>query len=202
MTTVGKANIMQAARELFGEKGFEGASVREISKRAKVNVAMIAYYFGCKEALYLRCLSDFAQEETGKIHAILQNPKDRTDFEAKLRLFVETMMHAYEKDAPLMKILLREMQSDKKKINKELVELTSPFFFNIRSYFQQAIDAKIISKDKSADLVAVFFMGALSNPIHTEIPLKRAIGMTMKDLEFRTQYTNLLLDVFLKGVLP
>ena len=193
---------MQAARELFGEKGFEGASVRDISKRAKVNVAMIAYYFGCKEDLYLRCLSDFALEESSKIHGILQNPKDRTDFEAKLRLFVETMMQAYERDAPLVKILLREMQSEKKKMNKELVELTSPFFANIRSFFQQAIDAKIIGIDRSADLVAVFFVGAMTNPIHTELPMKRSIGMTMKDEKFRTQYTDLLLDIFLKGVLP
>ena len=34
---------------LFGQKGFDGTSVREIAAGADVNLAMINYYFGSKE---------------------------------------------------------------------------------------------------------------------------------------------------------
>ena len=37
---------------LFGQKGFEGTSVREIAALADVNLAMINYYFGSKEKLF------------------------------------------------------------------------------------------------------------------------------------------------------
>ena len=47
-----KETIIQSAIELFGAKGFEGTSVREIALAAKVNVAMINYYFGSKEKLF------------------------------------------------------------------------------------------------------------------------------------------------------
>ena len=44
--------ILSAAMRLFGHKGFEGTSVREIAAEAGVNPAMISYYFGSKEKLF------------------------------------------------------------------------------------------------------------------------------------------------------
>lgn len=43
--------ILEVAEELFAEKGFDGTSIRDISKVAKINVAMVSYYFGSKEKL-------------------------------------------------------------------------------------------------------------------------------------------------------
>lgn len=44
-------HILEVAEELIAQKGFEGTSVREISSKAKINVAMISYYFGSKEKM-------------------------------------------------------------------------------------------------------------------------------------------------------
>jgi AcrR family transcriptional regulator len=41
-----------AALKLFAEKGFEGASTREIADAASANVSAIRYYFGDKAGLY------------------------------------------------------------------------------------------------------------------------------------------------------
>lgn len=46
-----QVQIMEAAEELFAEKGFDGTSVRDVAKEAGVNLAMISYYFGSKEKL-------------------------------------------------------------------------------------------------------------------------------------------------------
>ena len=43
--------ILNVAEELIAKKGFDGTSVRDISTAAKVNVAMISYYFGSKEKM-------------------------------------------------------------------------------------------------------------------------------------------------------
>ncbi|WP_144508915.1 TetR/AcrR family transcriptional regulator [Bacillus mycoides] len=45
-------NILEAAKKKFGESGYEGTSIQEIAKEAKVNVAMASYYFNGKENLY------------------------------------------------------------------------------------------------------------------------------------------------------
>jgi AcrR family transcriptional regulator len=46
-----REDILMVAEELFGEKGFDGTSVRDIAQKAGVNLAMISYYFGSKEKL-------------------------------------------------------------------------------------------------------------------------------------------------------
>lgn len=43
--------ILDVAEELIAKKGFEGTSVRDISGKANINVAMISYYFGSKEKM-------------------------------------------------------------------------------------------------------------------------------------------------------
>lgn len=44
---------MEAATEVFSEKGYQRATVAEISKRAKTNVASINYHFRDKASLYI-----------------------------------------------------------------------------------------------------------------------------------------------------
>jgi len=45
--------ILLAAEQLFAERGFEGVPVRDIARRARVNLAAINYYFGSKNTLLL-----------------------------------------------------------------------------------------------------------------------------------------------------
>src|SRR6202042_3088939 len=48
-----KDALLQAARTLFGQQGFEGTTIREIGERAGVDAALIARYFGSKAYLYI-----------------------------------------------------------------------------------------------------------------------------------------------------
>jgi AcrR family transcriptional regulator len=61
-----KTEILQAAEELFAQKGFDGTSVRDIAQHANVNLAMISYYFGSKEKL-LEALIDYRSSYTAGI---------------------------------------------------------------------------------------------------------------------------------------
>ncbi|TWG91367.1 TetR family transcriptional regulator [Mesorhizobium sp. J18] len=47
--------LLHAALKLFGEKGFDAASTREIAAVAKANIGSIAYHFGGKEGLREAC---------------------------------------------------------------------------------------------------------------------------------------------------
>lgn len=48
--------IVEVARVLFAELGFEGTSVREIAKEAEVNLASVNYHFNNKENLFTEVL--------------------------------------------------------------------------------------------------------------------------------------------------
>src|SRR6201996_9242951 len=48
--------IVGVALRLFGERGFEGASTRDIAASAGVNAPALQYYFDNKEGVYLACV--------------------------------------------------------------------------------------------------------------------------------------------------
>jgi AcrR family transcriptional regulator len=54
--------IIEAAVELFGEHGFEGASTRDIAARAGVNAPALQYYFENKEGVYRACVEALAND--------------------------------------------------------------------------------------------------------------------------------------------
>ena len=48
-----RRNLLTAASEIFAKKGFRDATIAEICRQAKANVAAANYHFGGKEALYV-----------------------------------------------------------------------------------------------------------------------------------------------------
>jgi len=52
-----RARLLEAAGELFAERGFRGATLRDIAERAGANLAAANYHFGSKQALYLEVVN-------------------------------------------------------------------------------------------------------------------------------------------------
>jgi AcrR family transcriptional regulator len=47
-----RERLLEAATDMFMDKGYRDATVAEICARARTNVAAVSYHFGSKEALY------------------------------------------------------------------------------------------------------------------------------------------------------
>ncbi|MGQ0418773.1 TetR family transcriptional regulator, partial [Bacillus sp. HC-Mk] len=60
-----KQKVIDAAISLFNTKGYDGTSVRDIAKRADVNVANISYYFAGKQGLLEQLITDFLEASYG-----------------------------------------------------------------------------------------------------------------------------------------
>lgn len=52
-----RTSILEAAEKLFSELGYEGASTRQIAKESGANMAMINYYFGSKEGVFMEIMT-------------------------------------------------------------------------------------------------------------------------------------------------
>ena len=63
-----RERLINAAIELFGRKGREGVSTREIAAAAKVNIAGIAYHFGGKDQLYEACARHIGETIAGNLN--------------------------------------------------------------------------------------------------------------------------------------
>src|ERR1700754_2298391 len=76
-----RLRIIEAAIELFGERGFESASTREIAARAGVNAPALQYYFENKEGVYRACAEHLADEAWTTFGPVIEHAEDvvRTD---------------------------------------------------------------------------------------------------------------------------
>ncbi len=68
--------ILDVAEELIAKKGFEGTSVRDISAKANINVAMISYYFGSKEKMMVNLYQYRVQKTRENFAEFTQTIKD------------------------------------------------------------------------------------------------------------------------------
>ena len=74
--------ILAAAAAEFADRGFGGARVDRIARRARVNKAMLYYHFGSKQALYralLRRHFTLAAERLRAIASAAGSPADKLD---------------------------------------------------------------------------------------------------------------------------
>ncbi|MDE3103736.1 MAG: TetR family transcriptional regulator [Acidobacteriota bacterium] len=71
-TLPSRERLICSAEQLFAERGFNGVSVRDITNAAKVNSALLGYYFGSKEGLlaevYTRHCEPLKQERLRLLH--------------------------------------------------------------------------------------------------------------------------------------
>ncbi len=66
-----RAALLMAGIRLFGTKGFEATSTREIAAAADANIASIAYHFGGKDGLRLACAEMVASRIQGVVGPVL-----------------------------------------------------------------------------------------------------------------------------------
>ena len=76
-----RERILDAAEQLFAERGFYGVSVRDITGAAEVDVALASYHFGNKqgllEAVFVRRADDLNAERIARLDAVLAAAKSR-----------------------------------------------------------------------------------------------------------------------------
>jgi TetR/AcrR family transcriptional regulator len=92
-----REKIIEVATALFGEKGLEGTSTRDISKASGLNISLISYYFGGKTGLYKTIIKEHAIKMRERIDGVVSvnsqkeiNPENFTrDIQEVIRGFVE-----------------------------------------------------------------------------------------------------------------
>jgi AcrR family transcriptional regulator len=82
-----REDILAAARNQFGQRGYDAATIRGIAAEAGVNPALVHHFFGTKEQVFVAALNVPINPAT-LADAITQGPRDQIG-ERIVRLFLE-----------------------------------------------------------------------------------------------------------------
>lgn len=141
-----RAAILAAAVQEFSQRGYEGARVGAITKRAKINKRMLYHYFGGKEGLYVAVLE-------GRYEAIrsAEAELDLTHREPieGMRELVHFTWSYFLEHPEFLSILATENQHRARflKQSDRIVQLNSPLIDAIRLVLARGADQRIFKPD-------------------------------------------------------
>lgn len=134
-----RETILEAARTLFAERGYDGTTVRDIAAAANIDPAMVIRYFGGKDTLFAR-----AADLDLKLPDLSAIPRELVG-EALVRHFLSI----WEGDASAMPIALRSAASNElaaERLREIFASQVSPFIARLAGPDAQAVSGLVATQ--------------------------------------------------------
>ena len=136
-----RMRLLDAAREVFAEHSFQGATVREICRRADANVAAVNYHFGSKDELLAEALNfaPLAAMQKANLNAA-ECPRVR------LRLFLRdfmVMLLDEKNPSPQCRIMARELADPTPALDKIVREAVAPLHKFLGQLVREIVGDKV-----------------------------------------------------------
>lgn len=99
--------LIRAGRDLFARHGFDGASVRAITRQAGTNLGAITYHFGSKRALFEAVMAGVVEPARERLQAATRGPGSPLErVEAMVRAFFEVLFEHPELPQLIVHVML------------------------------------------------------------------------------------------------
>ncbi len=162
-----RAAILKAARRVFAQRGLDGASIRDVAEAAKVNTAMIYYYFKDKEDLYRAVLADsFSALTTIWDDEIF---KSSAPVREKIRKYIDGYIRFHQANEDLRRIMAMEFAASGGNITWVCEKYFAENFARLTRIFREGMRKGELKKfDPSlavASLIGVIIHNFIMQPI-------------------------------------
>ena len=104
-----ESRIVEAAGQLFVEKGFEETSMSDIAASVGINRTALHYYFRTKEKMFQAVFGDLIQEFLPRMQVIFMEDKPLME---KIGRVIDTYFEIFRENPFLPKFILSEIQRD------------------------------------------------------------------------------------------
>lgn len=181
-----KKAILKAAGSLFAQKGFAGASISEIAKKAGINQSLIYHYFPSKEELWKSVKTNFVEMHIRKEGLAFETGKG---LKALLEQIVLTRYKFFQAHPEILRMLGWQRLEPK----KELLMLGTAFSpDNWRAALLQLQKQGEIRSDIDADFMALYINSLIMGIFNEDFQKK------LSDSTALASYLNLIIDSLLR----
>jgi AcrR family transcriptional regulator len=119
------AEILAHATEVFCEKGYEGASMRDLSRASGMSLAGLYYYFESKERLLFLIQKHTFSTIVQRLKARIE---DVSDAEERIRIFVLNHLEYFLANQSAMKVLSHEAEALKNGFASEVSAIKREYY--------------------------------------------------------------------------
>ncbi len=120
-----RADVLEAAAEVFAERGFHDAQIGEIAARAEVSRATLYDLFPSKEAIYSEVMLEAAREVRQRVEARAEAAAGPAE---RLLAVLQALFECFEEKRALLRIYARATQGDALRIGAEFGEEAARVF--------------------------------------------------------------------------
>ena len=166
-------DIIFAAQKVFQEKGYKEATMRDIASEANINMAMVHYYFRCKENLFFLVLDEAFRLLVEEILEVLGD--ENLDIFDKIRAIVRKYVIFFSEKPYLPQFLMGEVIRDPKNIGKRMHQnmnfkiIYEAFSKQLNKEFESGAIKKISPMSLLLNIISLCVFPAVVSPLIVEI---------------------------------
>lgn len=155
-----KNRIIQCALKIFAEKGFQDATISEISKAAGVSDATVYEYFNTKEELLFTIPEEITEEPVRDMEKIIPFLRGT---ECKLRAIVQGYMTLYEKNPEYTALAMLQLKTNRNFLKTKSYEKIQSIARMLLDCIVEGVDNGSFKKDIDPYLVRSMILGTIEH---------------------------------------
>jgi TetR/AcrR family transcriptional regulator len=141
--------ILNAAKDVFQEKGMAGARMQEIADKAGINKALLHYYYRSKQLLFEATFKSVFSLMAPQLNKVLNDDRDLFD---KIRNFTKSYITFVMKHPYLPNFIIQEINKNPEFIMKLRMDKNFPSIDKFKIQVNQAIEQGIIKPIETEQL--------------------------------------------------
>ena len=174
-----KEAILNSARALFIEKGYQSTSVRDIAKKADVNLALVNYYFSSKEDLFDLIFDNIVlQVLNGMKFEISADNSACENIEHAVNTYTETLI----KNPELTSFIFQEIIKNSERLNSRIAKMqnTNNFIKVFIDSLNRDIEKGIIRKIDNPEIIILNIVSLCAFPFISKPIVKHVMKIDDK----------------------
>jgi len=195
-----KDHILDVAEKIFSDVGYDGASTRMISGEAGVNMAMLNYYFGSKEGLFMAVI----ERRISSFQNLLQNigSDDSMTTWAKVEKYIDMYVERVVNNNCFQKLPYQEMSVVKRgelgdRLTRVILQNTS----EVKKILKEGVDKGEFNKDIDIELVIAAIYGTKNFVINTPMVSSAMLGFDVQEERSLEEKLKPRMEQFMKKLL-
>jgi AcrR family transcriptional regulator len=195
-----KDHILDVAEKVFSELGFDGASTRTISGEAGVNMAMLNYYFGSKEGLFLAVFN----RKITSFQNLMQNIGSDESMSAwnKIEKYIEIYAQRVVNNNCFQKMIYQEVSMNRRgELADKITEIITKNIAELYKIMQEGMDRGEFHKDIDMQMVTATIYGTKNFIINAPHLSSVVMGYDIEDEKLLEERLKPRIQAYMKRLL-